>query len=98
MPNRGIERGRAPRDRPEVEYPKHRGHQRTEQPDTDQPEGTVDQIRQALGPGTGEDVENERRHERADRQRNQQGMKRMALRTSQHRTSHTPWIPHREAS
>ena len=75
-------------DRPQVQDSGHRGHQRAGQADADEPERAVDQIRQAAGPGPGQDVEDQRRDERPDRQRDQQGMERMAVGTCQQRTVH----------
>jgi hypothetical protein len=44
-------------------------------------------------PGPGEDVEDQRRHERPDRQRDHQGMEGMAFGAGQQGTIHTAWIP-----
>jgi hypothetical protein len=92
---RGGERWCPPRDRPQVQEPKYRGHQRADQADADEPVGTVDQIRQALRPGPGEDVEDQRRYERPDRQRDQQGIEGMAFGTRQQDDSYNAEHPAR---
>jgi hypothetical protein len=82
---------------PEIQHSGHRGRQRAGQADADEPERAVDQIRQAAGPGPGEDVEDQRRYERSDRQRDQHGMARMTVGTGQQRTVHPAWIPRQQA-
>jgi hypothetical protein len=79
----GGECGRPSRDRPEVQESEYRRQQRADQADADQPERTVDEIGQAVRPGPGEDVEDQRRDERPDRQRDQQRVERMAFGTGQ---------------
>jgi len=89
--------GCAAGDGPQVQGSGDRGQERADQADPDEPERAVDQIWQAVRPGTGEDVEDQRRYERPDRQRDQQRMEGMAFGTGQQGTVHSAWIPRRKA-
>jgi hypothetical protein len=82
MDESGTERGGAGRKGEEVEQPDARGRQRADDADHDQPRRRPDQVRR-LRRRPRSEVEHETRHPGTDRDRDQDRMERMAVRTGE---------------
>ena len=66
----------------QVDHTEHGSQPRPDQANTDQPPGAVDQPRQLTRPRPSEDVEDQRRHERPDRERHQERVPRVPRRAA----------------
>jgi hypothetical protein len=80
VPAREHERPGAARDRAHVDQTEHRGEQRADETDADQPVRPVDEVLETAAARVREDVEDERRHERTDGDRDEQRVERVATR------------------
>jgi hypothetical protein len=84
----------APRwDTEQVEQPERGGDRRTDEADADEPPGAVHEPWQVTGPGEGENVEYQRRRERANRQRRHERVERVPCGTAQPRNPHPLVVP-----